>query len=59
MGVDIPMTSLGSLCSAALSGLRSYPERLFIPAVVLSIMILCLNLVGDGLRDALDPKLKK
>lgn len=59
VGVDIPMTSLGSLCSAALSGLRTYPERLFIPAAVLSVMILCLNLVGDGLRDALDPKLKK
>lgn len=59
VGVDIPMTSLGSMCSSALGGLITYPERLFIPAVILSIMILCLNLVGDGLRDALDPKLKK
>lgn len=59
VGVDIPMTSLGSLCSDALSGLRTFPERLFIPAAILSVMILSLNLVGDGLRDALDPKLKK
>lgn len=59
VGVDTPMTSLGSMCSAALGGLITYPERLFIPAAILSVMILCLNLVGDGLRDALDPKLKK
>jgi ABC-type dipeptide/oligopeptide/nickel transport system permease subunit len=59
VGVDTPMTSLGSMCSDALGGLITYPERLFIPAAILSIMILCLNLVGDGLRDALDPKLKK
>ncbi|MEA4955519.1 MAG: ABC transporter permease [Pseudoflavonifractor sp.] len=59
VGVDTPMTSLGSMCSDALGGMTSYPERLIIPAIILSIMILCLNLVGDGLRDALDPKLKK
>ena len=51
--------SLGSMCSEALSGLKTYPYRLFIPAVILSVMILSLNLFGDGLRDALDPKLKK
>ena len=59
MGVSAPMTSLGSMCSDALSGLTSYPYRLFIPAAILSVMILCLNLFGDGLRDALDPRLKK
>ena len=59
MGVDTPMTSLGSMCSDALGGMTTYPERLIIPAIILSVMILCLNLVGDGLRDALDPKLKK
>ena len=57
--VDAPLTSLGSMCSEALSGLKTYPYRLFIPAVILSVMILSLNLFGDGLRDALDPKLKK
>ena len=59
MGVSAPMTSLGSMCSDGLSGLQSYPYRLFIPAIILSVLILCLNLFGDGLRDALDPRLKK
>ena len=59
VGVSAPLTSLGSMCSEALSGLNTYPYRLFIPAVILSVMILSLNLFGDGLRDALDPKLKK
>ena len=59
VGVSAPLTSLGSMCSEALSGLKTYPYRLFIPAVILSVMILSMNLFGDGLRDALDPKLKK
>ena len=59
MGVTAPMTSLGSMCSDGLKGLTTYPYRLFIPAAILSVMILCLNLFGDGLRDALDPRLKK
>ena len=59
VGVSAPLTSLGSMCSEALSGLTTYPYRLFIPAVILSVMILSLNLFGDGLCDALDPKLKK
>ena len=59
MGVTPPMTSLGAMCSDALGGLSTYPYRLFIPAAILSVMILCLNLFGDGLRDALDPRLKK
>lgn len=59
VGVSAPLTSLGSMCSEALSGLTTYPYRLFIPAAILSLLILCLNLFGDGLRDALDPRLKK
>lgn len=59
VGVSAPLTSLGSMCSEALSGLSTYPYRLFIPAAILSVMILSLNLFGDGLRDALDPRLKK
>lgn len=59
VGVSAPMTSLGSMASDALSGIYSYPYRLFFPAIILSIMILSFNLFGDGLRDALDPKLKK
>lgn len=59
VGVSTPMTSLGSMASEALGGLWSYPYRLVFPAVILSVMILSFNLVGDGLRDALDPRLKK
>ena len=59
VGVSAPMTSLGSMCAEALSGLYTYPYRLFFPAAILSVMILSFNLFGDGLRDALDPRLKK
>ena len=57
LGVNAPMPSLGSLASDALNGLSSYPYRLVIPAVVISLIVLGLNLFGDGLRDAFDPKL--
>lgn len=58
LGVNAPMPSLGSLASDALNGIMSYPYRLVIPAVVISLIVLSLNLFGDGLRDAFDPKLK-
>ena len=57
LGVNAPMPSLGSLASEALKGMTSYPHRLVIPAIVISIIVLSLNLLGDGLRDAFDPKL--
>ncbi len=59
LGVSAPMASLGSLCSDALETITLYPYRLVFPAIVLTIIVLTLNLVGDGLRDALDPRLKK
>lgn len=58
LGVAAPMPSLGSLASEALNGLNSYPYRLFAPALMISVIILSFNLLGDGLRDAFDPKLK-
>ena len=57
LGVNAPMPSLGSLASDALNGLTSYPSRLVFPAIVISLIVLSLNLFGDGLRDAFDPKL--
>ena len=57
LGVNAPMPSLGSLASDALDGISTYPHRLLIPAVVISLIVLSLNLFGDGLRDAFDPKL--
>jgi len=57
LGVNAPMPSLGSLASDALNGINSYSYRLIIPAIVISLIVLAFNLVGDGLRDAFDPKL--
>ena len=57
LGVNAPMPSLGSLASDALNGIISYPYLLIIPAIVISLIVLSLNLFGDGLRDAFDPKL--
>lgn len=57
LGVNAPMPSLGSLASDALNGIYSYAYRLTIPAVVICLIVLSLNLFGDGLRDAFDPKL--
>ncbi len=59
LGVNAPMPSLGSLASEALNGINSYAYRLVIPAVIISLIVLSLNLLGDGLRDAFDPKLRK
>lgn len=59
LGVSIPMPSLGSLASDALSGVYSYSYRLVIPAVAICLIVLSFNLLGDGLRDAFDPKLRK
>ncbi len=59
LGVNAPMPSLGSLASDALNGINSYPYRLIIPAIAISLIVLSLNLFGDGLRDAFDPKLSR
>ena len=59
LGVNAPMPSLGSLASDALNGVTSYGYRLVIPAIVISLIVLSLNLFGDGLRDAFDPKLNQ
>lgn len=59
LGVKAPMPSLGSLANAAREGLQSYPYKLVFPAIVICLIVLSLNLLGDGLRDAFDPKLKR
>jgi oligopeptide transport system permease protein len=56
LGVQAPMTSLGVLVSDGASELQSYPFLLFIPAAFLASIVYCLNYIGDGLRDVLDPK---
>ena len=59
LGVQAPMPSLGSLANAAREGLQSYPYKLVFPAIMICLVVLSLNLFGDGLRDAFDPKLKR
>ena len=59
LGVRAPMPSLGSLANAARVGLQSYPYKLVFPALMICLIVLSLNLLGDGLRDAFDPKLKR
>ena len=59
LGVNAPLASWGTLASDALGGLRSYPYQLFYPSVAISLTMLAFNFLGDGLRDALDPRLRK
>ncbi len=59
LGLAAPLASLGTMCSDALATLRTAPYQLFEPALVICILMFGFNFVGDGLRDALDPKLKK
>ncbi|MBQ9328455.1 MAG: ABC transporter permease [Solobacterium sp.] len=59
MGVQAPMPSLGSLANSARQGLQSYPWQLIFPAVLIVLIVLAFNLLGDGLRDAFDPKLRR
>ena len=59
LGVNAPMASWGMLSSDAMNSLMVYPYQLFFPALAISITILAFNFFGDGLRDALDPRLRK
>lgn len=59
LGVSAPMASWGVLCSESVPAMAIYPWQLFFPAVAISVTILAFNFLGDGLRDALDPKLRK
>ncbi|MCD6436246.1 MAG: ABC transporter permease [Clostridiales bacterium] len=59
LGVNAPMASWGTLANDAVAGLRMYPYQLFFPAMFISVTVLAFNFLGDGLRDALDPRLRK
>lgn len=59
LGVQAPIASLGSMINDALTGWLYYPWRMLFPAILISLTMLSFNIFGDGLRDALDPKLKK
>lgn len=57
LGVDPPTASWGIMISEAARGIRSFPTQVLMPAFMLSITTLAFNFLGDGLRDALDPKM--
>lgn len=59
LGVQSPAASWGSMIENALSSWRVFPWRMFFPALFISLTMLAFNIFGDGLRDALDPKMKK
>lgn len=59
LGVPLPMASWGTLASDGANKLLTYPYQLVFPALLICITMLCFNLMGDGLRDALDPRMRK
>jgi len=59
LGVTPPQASWGTLTSEAVETLRAYPYQLFFPAAAISLTMFAFNFLGDGLRDALDPRLRK
>jgi oligopeptide transport system permease protein len=59
LGIQPPSTSWGALASAAQQNFMFYPYQLLFPALMIALTMLSFTLLGDGLRDALDPKLRK
>jgi len=59
LGVQAPMPSLGSLANAARAGISVYPYKLIFPSLLICLITLAFNLLGDGLRDAFDPRLRR
>jgi oligopeptide transport system permease protein len=58
LGIQPPHTSLGAVISEGAQGLRFYPHLLWLPSAVFFLLMVCFNLLGDGLRDALDPRMR-
>ena len=59
LGIQPPDTSWGALAAAAQSNFRFYPYQLFLPSLMIALTMLSFTLLGDGLRDALDPRLRQ
>lgn len=59
LGLNPPLASWGTMASDGLPALRFYPWRLLFPATFICLTIFAFNVIGDGLRDALDPRLRK
>jgi oligopeptide transport system permease protein len=59
IGIQAPMASWGTLANDARSTLLTYPHQMIFPVLAICITMFSFNFIGDGLRDALDPRLKK
>ncbi|WAA11864.1 ABC transporter permease [Fervidibacillus halotolerans] len=59
LGLNPPLASWGTMANDGLSAMEYYPWRLFFPAFFISITMFAFNVIGDGLRDAIDPRLRK
>lgn len=59
LGLQAPLASLGVLIEDGYKAMRFFAYKLFFPAIIISAIMICFNLLGDGLRDALDPKMRK
>lgn len=59
LGVQPPNTSWGALASAGQNSILFYPYMMLFPSLFIALTMLCFTLMGDGLRDALDPKLRR
>ena len=58
LGLQPPLASLGTLINDGFKVLQLYPYQMVIPAITISIIMVCFNMIADGLRDALDPKMR-
>ena len=58
LGAQPPLSEWGAMLSAGRSYIRDYPHLVMFPGITIMITVLSLNMLGDGLRDALDPRLK-
>ncbi|MFV0400977.1 MAG: ABC transporter permease [Oscillospiraceae bacterium] len=59
LGVTAPMASLGTMCNDALETLYTAPYQLFFPAATICLIMFAFNFIGDGLRDAFDPRMRR
>lgn len=59
IGISVPVASWGTLANDSLANMNMYPHLMLFPTLAISLTMFALNFIGDGLRDALDPRLKK
>jgi oligopeptide transport system permease protein len=58
LGLPEEMASLGTLIDEGFKSMRAFPYQMIYPAIVISIIMVAFNMIADGLRDALDPKMR-